>query len=216
MLPVKSKWTELKTQTPELLRDLVKDARNKGIVYTANKYCNRVHVPSDKLANLIRGWKMTFKWDASDFDLEKLESPRKHMGRGKKEDSQVPAKIIPLPNDGGLALNEEESIFLEKYRKGEISFEEVQREFAYRVLKKVMQNPELLKVNDWLKSEIIKIQREELSMKKEQMEMSWALLFGKFKIVKYCPHCGHDLFPDSDVNKDLKGEIIDVTDIQST
>ena len=79
-----------------------------------------------------------------------------------------------------------------------------------------MQNPELLKVNDWLKSEIIKIQREELSMKKEQMEMSWAMLFGKFQFTRFCPHCGHDLFPDSDVNKDLKGEIIDVTDIEST
>ena len=215
MLPVKSKWTELKTATPELLRDLVNDARSKGIVFTANKYCNRVHVASDKLANLIRGWKMTFRWDSDDFDLEKLEAPKR-----QKKSEVVPygdtAKIIPLPSDGGLALTDAESEFLERYKKGEIGFEEVQREFAYRVLKKVMQNPELLKVNDWLKSEIIKIQREELSMKKEQMEMSWAMLFGKFQFTRFCPHCGHDLFPDSDVNKDLKGEIIDVTDIEST
>lgn len=212
MLPTKSKWNELKRDTPELLRDLIKDARTKGIVFTANKYCTRVNVPADKLSNLIRGWKMTFKWMSDDFDLEMLEVPK--VKKISAVATQQPAKIIPIAGDG-LSLTEEESQFLEKYRKGDISFEQVQREFAYRVLKKVMQNPELLKVNDWLKSEIIKIQREELSMKKEQMEMSWALLFGNFHIDRFCPHCGHDLFPTSDVNKDLNGEIIDVTDVQS-
>lgn len=209
-----SKWYELRDKTPELLRDLLKDAKTKGMTFTANKYATRVGIQPDKLLNLIKGWKMVFGWDSEPFDMEMLEIPKKPklVSVVKKETG-----VIPIQPPGSLALNDEEAIFLEKYRKGEIGFEQVQREFAYRVVKKVMQNPELLKVNDWLKSEIIKIQREELSMKKEQMERSWALLFGAFTIQKFCPHCGHDLFPASDINKDLQvSETLDVDDIQPT
>lgn len=104
----------------------------------------------------------------------------------------VKATDKPLSPNG---LNEEELKFLDKFKSGDISFEHVQREFAYRVLKKVLENPELLKVADWLRSEVIKIQREELSMKKENMERSWAMLFSGFLIPKFCPKCGHDLQP---------------------
>jgi hypothetical protein len=62
-----------------------------------------------------------------------------------------------------------------------------------------MADPRLLKASDWLKSEVIKIQREELSMKKEQMERAWGMIFGGFKIPKNCPNCGHDLQPHASV-----------------
>lgn len=213
MLRGNSKWHELREKTPEILRDLIRNAKTKGATFAANKFATRVGISADKLLTSLKGWRMSFHWDSSDFDLEMLEIPKK--------EKPVPAVkkaekgFVPIQPPGSLALNDDEAKFLESYRKGEIGFEQVQREFAYRVLQKVMQNPELLKVNDWLKSEVIKIQREELSMKKEQMERSWALLFGSFHIEKFCPHCGHDLFPASDINKDLQiSGVIDIDDIQ--
>lgn len=92
-------------------------------------------------------------------------------------------------------LTEAEEQFLQKFREGDLDFEAVQREFAYRVLKKVMADPRLLKASDWLKSEVIKIQREELNLKKEQMERSWAMLLGGFSYPQHCPNCGYDLMP---------------------
>jgi len=217
----KNSWLELRKNTPELLRELVKTARTKGLIFAANKYATRLHIPADSLANSLRGWRMKYGWMGDNFDLEMLESPATiKPPKPKKEEAGIaptlnPTGLVPTQPPGSLALNDDEAKFLEDYRKGNIGFEQVQREFAYMVLKKVMQNPELLKVNDWLRSEVIKIQREELSMKKEEMERSWALLFGSFHIEKFCPHCGHDLFPASDINKDLKvSETFDVADIQ--
>jgi hypothetical protein len=210
-----SKWNELKTKTPELLRELIKDARTKGVSFTANKFATRIPMPVDRLASALKSWRMKFAWASDEFDLEMLEVPKKikEVPAVIETPIGIPKPITPTIPDS-LALNDAESVFLDKYRKGEIGFEQVQREFAYMVLKKVMQNPELLKVNDWLKSEVIKIQREELSMKKEEMERSWALLFGSFHIDKFCPHCGHDLFPTSDINKDLQiGGTMDVEDV---
>jgi hypothetical protein len=216
MSVVKSKWFDLKTNTPELLREMIKDARTKGLTFAANKFATRIPMPADKLANNMKGWRIKYGWMSDEFDLEMLEMPKKIKPKdvpAVKVGLDKPASTVPALPDS-LALSEDESQFLEKYRKGEIGFEQVQREFAYRVLKKVMQNPELLKVNDWLKSEVIKIQREELSMKKEEMERSWALLFGSFHIDKFCPHCGHDLFPTSDINKDLNiAGVVDVQDV---
>lgn len=92
-------------------------------------------------------------------------------------------------------LNTEELEFLEKFRSGELDFEEAQRMLAYKVFTRILQDPTQLKAADWLRSELVKIKREEMSMKKEDMERSWAMIFGGFMIPDKCPRCQYNLKP---------------------
>lgn len=92
-------------------------------------------------------------------------------------------------------LNQEELEFLEKFRSGELDFEEAQRMLAYKVFTRILQDPTQLKAADWLRSELVKIKREEMSMKKEEMERSWAMIFGGFMIPDKCPRCQYNLSP---------------------
>ncbi len=104
-------------------------------------------------------------------------------------------------------LSKTEVDFLERFKRGEVQFEEAQRELAYRVFKKILEEPEQLKAADWLRSELVKIKREEISMKKEQMDLAWTMIFGSFMIPKVCPHCGGDLQPKAYQKLEiLKGE----------
>ncbi len=96
---------------------------------------------------------------------------------------------------GDQDLNTEELEFLEKFRSGELDFEEAQRMLAYKVFTRILQDPTQLKAADWLRSELVKIKREEMSMKKEEMERAWAMIFGGFMIPDACPRCQFKLAP---------------------
>lgn len=102
-----------------------------------------------------------------------------------------PKKILKTDEE----LNQEELEFLEKFRTGELDFEEAQRMLAYKVFTRILQDPAQLRAADWLRSELVKIKREEMSMKKEEMERSWAMIFGGFMIPDKCPRCQHNLKP---------------------
>jgi len=110
--------------------------------------------------------------------------------------------------DGDKKLTDDEVIFLEKFKNGEVDFEEAQRQFAYRVLKKIMTHPELLKASDWLRSEVVKIKREELSVKKENLERAWQALFSGFMPPTKCPHCGGSLKPKVAVPLTVTEELV--------
>lgn len=185
-------------ETPELMRDVIKYDLKNGHRATAREYAPRMGMTEAALNISLAKWCKKYNWKNKNFDLKAMAI----IPGGSHEDAPavVPSKVgmslsKPAQTMGILQLNDEENAFLERFRTGDLSFEEAQRELAYRVFKRCMEDPRLLKVSDWLKSEVIKIQREELSMKKEQMERSWAMIFGSFKFPKNCPNCGFDLQP---------------------
>lgn len=188
----------LRNEKPELFNEFIRYMQLHTYEEVARHFAPQFGIEEGKLLGRLAVWNTQYK-------IRKF-NPAAHLEAPSLEGQEK--KSV---NDEGLSS--EELGFLDKFRTGEISFDDVQREFAYRVLRKVLQNPDLLKVADWLKSEVIKIKREELSMKKEYMERSWGMLFGGFLIPKLCPKCGHDLQPkvavpiDSPELKILEGEI---------
>jgi hypothetical protein len=188
---------KIKNEKPTEFNEFLNYVRYHTYEETATKYATFFGIETPKLLSRLPVWGAVYKFKGP-----------------------PPQSAIAKPNEKSLSpngLSSEELVFLDKFRKGEVSFEHVQREFAYRVFKKILENPELLKVADWLRSEVIKIQREELSMKKENMERSWAMLFSGFLIPKLCPKCGFDLQPKVSVPigdnalKIIRGEEINDT-----
>lgn len=188
---------QLKNEKPEVYKEFLNYVRYHTYEETATKYAEVFGYEKAQLLGRLPSWGAKYGF--------KKQPPETELATTNEK---------PLSTDG---LTEEELVFINKFRKGDISFEQVQREFAARVLEKVLKNPELLKVADWLRSEVIKIQREELSMKKENMERSWAMLFSGFLIPKFCPKCGHDLQPkaavpvENNALKVLNGEEVNDT-----
>lgn len=183
----------LRTERPELYDEFVAYVQDHTYEEVAEAFADRFGMDASQLNARLPVWNRQF-------------------GLRKPKVLEPPAGNKPGEKD----LTDEEKEFLRKFQNGEISFEQAQHQLAYRVLEKILRNPDLLKVADWLKSEVIKIKREELSMKKEYMERSWGMLFGGFLIPKLCPKCGHDLQPKVAMpleNKELKvleeGEVIE-------
>lgn len=176
-----------KAENPKIYEQMVAYLQSHTFADTAQEYCSYFQMKPSTLMNNLRTWnkKLHLREDNSDQTALQKTTPAMDIVSANPN--------LPAVNDDGLS--EDEVKFLTKFREGDLSFEEVQREFAYRVFKKIMVDPRLLKASDWLKSEVVKIQREELSMKKEQMERAWGIIFGGFKIPKNCPNCGHDLQP---------------------
>lgn len=176
-----------KEKNPELYEEFIAYLKSHTLIETADKYYNVFGKTQAQMRQNLGVWNTKYK----------LREEKKEVPDNFKQVKDIPpAPINPqqvVEQPDGSVLTIEEIAFLDKFKNGEITFEEIQREFAYRVLKKVLSDPRLLKASDWLKSEVIKIQREELSMKKEQMERAWGMIFGGFKFPKYCPQCGHDL-----------------------
>lgn len=170
-MAIESLYQKLKREQPELHAEMVEWMRDHTLEEAANHIAEKLNMDGKQMYYKMRVWKKQYNI-GKPIVLEKAKMDKDYQW---------------LTND--------EISFLEKFKKGEIGFEEAQRELAFRVLKKILINPELIKVSDWLKSETIKLQREELSLKKEHMERSWGMIFGAFKFPKHCPSCGYDLQP---------------------
>lgn len=171
-MAAESLYQKLKREQPELHAEMVSWMADHTLEEAANHIAEKLSMDGKQMYYKMRVWK-------------------KQYNIGKME---VTIAKAPIDKDYEK-LTTDEVTFLEKFKKNEISFEDAQRELAVRVLKKILLNPELLKVSDWLKSETIKLQREELSLKKEHMEKAWGLIFGKFDFPKLCPSCGYNLQP---------------------
>jgi hypothetical protein len=170
-MAAESLYQKLKREQPEIFTEMVSWMADHTLEEAANHIAEKLQMDAKQMYYKMRVWK-------------------KQYNIGK------PIEVVKAPIDKDYEkLTTDEITFLEKFKKNEISFEDAQRELAVRVLKKILLNPELLKVSDWLKSETIKLQREELSLKKEHMEKAWGLIFGKFDFPKLCPSCGYNLQP---------------------
>lgn len=188
-MAAESLYQKLKREQPELHAEMVQWMADHSLEEAANHIAPKIGQDPKQMYYKMRVWK-------------------KQYNIGK------PIEVIKAPIDKDYEkLTTDEITFLEKFKKNEISFEDAQRELAVRVLKKILLNPELLKVSDWLKSETIKLQREELSLKKEHMEKAWGLIFGKFDFPKMCPSCGYNLQPTIAAPVDalpiIEGEVYD-------
>jgi hypothetical protein len=190
-MAAESLYQKLKREQPELHAEMVQWMADHTLEEAANHIAEKLQMDGKQMYYKMRVWK-------------------KQYNIGKQE------VVIKAPIDKDYEkLTSDEITFLEKFKKNEISFEDAQRELAVRVLKKILLNPELLKVSDWLKSETIKLQREELSLKKEHMEKAWGLIFGKFDFPKLCPSCGYNLQPAIAAPVDALPVIEEVYDTKS-
>ena len=96
-------------------------------------------------------------------------------------------------------LSDEELKLLERFRNGDMGFNEMQKEVAIRVFEKILKNPESIKVKDWLQSELVKIKKEESQAKIGALETFVRKLFSG-NLPTHCTKCGSALF--------LEGEVI--------
>jgi hypothetical protein len=159
---------KLQSEKPEVYQDMLVYIKTHTIEETAQHFAPIIEDDPVKL-------KYKLDYYSSKYKLQKAEEPKK------------------LAKEESLELTVDETQFLDDFRVGKVTFEAVQREFAFRVMKKIFSNPKLLRAADWLKSELIKIKREELSLKQVEMEANWVKLFGGFMPPKVCPQCGHEI-----------------------
>lgn len=90
-------------------------------------------------------------------------------------------------------LTGEDLELIGKFRKGNLSFNEMQRELAARAFEKILRNPESVHVRDWLQSEMVKIKKSELSERTAALEHFVGRLFGGYLPDK-CSNCNHPLW----------------------
>lgn len=91
------------------------------------------------------------------------------------------------PEEG---LTEADVELLARFKEGKVGYDEIQKELAYKVFKKILENPDSVKIRDWLQSELIKLKKDETTRQKEALEKFINSLFGGFIPSTKCPHCG--------------------------
>lgn len=93
-------------------------------------------------------------------------------------------------------LTQEDIELLERFRKGHLSFGEMQRELAARAFAKILKSPDSIHIRDWLQSEMIKIKRSELGERTRALEEAVSKLFGGH-LPEKCSNCGYPLWESS-------------------
>lgn len=173
-----------KRTNPKRYNDMLVFLRDNTIAATAYEFAEEMGEEAESLNKKLSIFSAKHKIKASPTVVDSM------LVRNPGLITQ-PKKLTLADQD----LNSEELEFLEKFRSGELDFEEAQRMLAYKVFTRILQDPTQLKAADWLRSELVKIKREEMSMKKEDMERSWAMIFGGFMIPDKCPRCQYNLKP---------------------
>lgn len=88
-------------------------------------------------------------------------------------------------------LTSEDLILLERFKKGEVDFDEASRIIATKVFEKILSNPGSIQVRDWLQSELLKIKRQELADRNTwSMELINRIFAGQLP-PKNCTECGN-------------------------
>ena len=101
-------------------------------------------------------------------------------------------------------LSQEEKDLLDRFAKGEIGFEEMQKEVAKRAFKKILLYPDDIQLKDWLQSELVKIKKEESRVKMTYLETFVRKMFSG-QLPTHCKNCGHQLFMEGEV-EDVKSD----------
>ncbi len=124
-------------------------------------------------------------------DLHNLEQSignhyRNHLGKNNQTEE---------------SLSQEELNFLERVGKGEVSLEEATRVVAKKAFEKILKNPNSIKVENWLQSELLKIKRQEVENQNSwRMELIDRMWLGQLP-PQACPKCGHNWYKDHPLGK---------------
>ena len=106
--------------------------------------------------------------------------------REKKSLSEVAVSDPDSPRE----LTEEEAKILSEYKLGKIGYEEMHRLIAARALEQILTSRSDIKLADWLRSETLKLKKEQSEEAKSAMEGFLDNLFSGFLPSPTCPHCG--------------------------
>lgn len=123
---------------------------------------------------------------------------------GRKKEKEVPES---------RELDEEEKLFIERVKAGDVGLDEASRKVAALVFKKMLENPSDVRFGDFFKVEFLKIKQTEVQDKKNAATDMIHAMFGGKLPPKICPKCGHHLFTESITAvkpvEAIEGEIVD-------
>lgn len=114
----------------------------------------------------------------------------------------------------GRELSEEELLFLDRFKSGDVGLDEASRTVATLVFKKMLENPDDVKFGDFFKVEFLKIKQTEVQDKKNAATDMIHAMFGGKLPPKICPKCGYHLvaepiaIPVSHIDA-IEGEVVD-------
>ncbi len=122
-------------------------------------------------------------------------------------------KVGKIGGEGpGRELGEEEQVFLQRVRDGDVGLDEASRKVAALVFEKMLKNPDDVRFGDFFKVEFLKIKQTEVQDKKNAATDMIHAMFGGKLPPKICPQCGFHLYQPTVVAKPIEaieGEVVD-------
>jgi hypothetical protein len=181
---------DIKQTYPEIYQELIAfvTSPDTTLPQAAKKFHLQLNQGEEQLLSKLKYYSKKYGW--------KQEIPEVYRDAAQL-DEKKPEDVSKLsPDDIKL---------LEDFRSGVIGFDVIQKEVALRAFAKVLADPSAVSVADWLKSELVKIKKDELTLKQDQMEKSFNKLFGGF-FTPVCPHCGKPLFQEGETAEQNNNE----------
>lgn len=156
--------TKLTALDEETQRNLFIDLKRFGAAKTSKKYCKELGFKEKNLYNaLYRESKSLENYpDLSEADV------------------------------GPRELTKEEEALIQKYEQGEIGFDAMQRLLSAQMFKKLLQGESDIKASDWLRSEQVRLKKDQVDKTKDAQEQFIDALFSGFLPALKCPNCGED------------------------
>lgn len=175
------KWKSLPQEQKD---EIIEEAREENAMAVAKKYSVELEMPISILYQLI------------DNELN-----------GRKSVKVIDIK--PQKVEPEIGLTDAETELLSRFKDGKVGYDEIQKELAYKVFKKILENPDSVKIRDWLQSELIKLKKDETTRQKEALEKFINALFGGFIPSTKCPHCGKSTI----IKTETLGEVFHGTEL---
>lgn len=100
-------------------------------------------------------------------------------------------------------LTPQELELLERFEKGELGFDEMQRQLAVRAFAKILKNPDSIQIRDWLQSELLKIKQQELADRNNFATELMNRMFSGHLPPKNCIKCGNPFIQEENVDQAL-------------
>lgn len=91
-------------------------------------------------------------------------------------------------------LTAEEKDFLERFKRGEVSFEEASAIVAVKVFEKLLKNPDEVTYTDFIRTELLKIKLQKTN-RRESFAINFVnKIFNGKPPPRICPNCGKEQF----------------------
>lgn len=113
---------------------------------------------------------------------------------------------IANPTQPKGQLTEDEEKILQDYKDGKIGYEQMHRYLSARAMEQILRGDTDIKLSDWLRSEQIKIKKDQLDEQKDAMTIFIDSFFSGFLPSAICPHCGESTL----VERKVSGERVTV------